>query len=107
MRGDPGFALHPLAAQDITEIWEYIADDSPLAARRVREEILYAIRALVPFPHSGYRRPNLTSRPLRFKVMREYVIAYAPDKRPLWVIAVFHGRRDPLVIAAMLRDREQ
>ena len=23
--GDPGFALHPLAAQDITEIWEYTA----------------------------------------------------------------------------------
>src|SRR5580658_466296 len=107
MSGDPGFALHPLAAQDITEIWEYIADDSPRAAGRVREELLTAIRALVSFPHSGYRRPNLTSRPLRFKLVREYVIAYAPDKRPLWVVAVFHGRRDPLVIAAMLRDREQ
>jgi len=45
VRGDPGFALHPLAAQDITEIWEYIAEGSPLAARRVREEILNAIRA--------------------------------------------------------------
>jgi len=107
MSGDPGFALHPLAAQDITEIWEYIAEDSPLAARGVREEILNGIRTVVSFPHSGYRRPNLTSRALRFKLVREYVIAYAPDKRPLWVVAVFHGRRDPLVIAAMLRDREQ
>jgi plasmid stabilization system protein ParE len=78
-----------------------------IAARGVRKEILDAIRAVVPFPHSGYRRPNLTSRPLRFKLVREYVIAYAPDKKPLWVIAVFHGRRDPLVIQAMLRDREQ
>jgi plasmid stabilization system protein ParE len=33
-------ARHPLAAQDIAEIWEYIAEDDPLAARRVREEIL-------------------------------------------------------------------
>ena len=107
MSGNPGFALHPLAAQDITEIWEYIAKDSPLAARRVREEILSGVRSVVAFPHSGYRRPNLTSRPLRFKLVREYVIAYAPDQRPLWVVAVFHGRRDPLVIAAMLRDREQ
>jgi len=32
MTGEPGFALHPLAAQDITEIWEYIAADNPLAA---------------------------------------------------------------------------
>jgi len=55
----------------------------------------------------GYRRPNLTSRPLRFKLVREYVIAYAPEKKPLWVVAVFHGHRNPRVIAAMLRGREQ
>ena len=50
MTADRGFALHPLAAQGITEIWEYIAEDDPLAARRVREEILSRIRAVVPFP---------------------------------------------------------
>lgn len=38
-----GFELHPEAARDITEIWEYIFSDSPMAARRVREEILEAI----------------------------------------------------------------
>jgi toxin ParE1/3/4 len=102
-----GFGLHPLAAQDITEIWEYIAKDSPRAAGRVREELLSATERLVAFPYSGYRRPQLTSRPLRFKLVREYCIAYAPDKKPLWVIAAFHGRRDPQVIAAMLKDREQ
>ncbi len=58
------------------------------------------------FPDQGYRLPNLTSRPLRFKLVREYVIAYAPEKKPLWVVAVFHGRRSPRVIAAILRGRE-
>jgi plasmid stabilization system protein ParE len=53
MTAEPGFALHPEAAGDITEIWEYIAQDNPLAARRVREEILSRIRAVVPFPHSA------------------------------------------------------
>ncbi len=106
MSDDPGFALHPLAAQDITDIWEYIADDNPPAARRVREEILRGIRTLVPFPNQGYRRPDLTSRPLRFKLASEYVIAYAPEKKPLWIVAVFHGRRSPGVIAAVLRGRE-
>jgi plasmid stabilization system protein ParE len=61
MSVEQGFALHPLAAQDITEIWEYIAADNPLAARRVREEIQSAIRALVPFPNQGHKRPDLTS----------------------------------------------
>ena len=58
MSTEQGFALHPLAAQDITDIWEYIAQDNPLAARRVREEILSTLRGLVPFPHQGRRRPT-------------------------------------------------
>ena len=81
--------------------------DNRDAADRVTEDLLDAIEALMAFPHQGYRRPNLTSRPLRFKPVREYVIAYAPEKKPLWVVAVFHGRRSPRVIAAMLRGREQ
>ena len=106
MIGEPGFALHPLAAQDITEIWEYIAADNPLAAGRVREEIHKAIRALVTFPDRGHRRTDLTSRPLRFIRVRQYLIAYAPDKKPLRIIAVVHGRRDPDVLAAILKSRE-
>lgn len=66
MTAERGFAPHPLAAQDITEIWEYIAVDNPLAARRVREEILSRIRAVVPLPQQGHRRPDLTSRPYAF-----------------------------------------
>ena len=106
MTAEPGFSLHPLAAQDIAEIWEYIAEYNPRAARRVREEILNRIRAVVAFPHQGHRRPDLTSRPLRFVLVREYLIAYAPDETPLWVIAVMHGRRSPRVMAAILRRRE-
>ena len=101
MTAGQGFALHPLAAQDVADIWEHIADDSPQAARRMREELLVALRALVPFPNVGHHRTDLTSRPLRFIVVREYLIAYAPDEKPLWVVAVMHGRRSPRVIAAV------
>ncbi len=106
MTDDQGFELHPGAAQDITEIWEFIAEDSPLAARRVREEILGAIRGLVPLPQQGHKRPDLTSKPLRFQTIRDYLIAYAPDEKPLLVIAVLHGRRNPRIIAAILRGRK-
>ena len=106
MSEESGFVLHPLAAQDITDIWEFIAEQNPQAARRVREDILAAIRALVPFPHQGHRRPDLTSRPLRFTTVREYLIAYAPDEHPLLVLAVLHGRRNPRVMATILRARE-
>ena len=100
-----GFVLHPQAYADLDEIWEYIAADSLDAADRIREEIYEAIQSLLPFPYIGHSRPDLTSKPLRFLALREYVIAYAPDEKPLAVIAVLHGRRSPRVIAAILRSR--
>lgn len=101
-----GYAFHPSACDDLDEIWDYIAADNLDAADRVITEILDAIRAVVPFPHSGHRRPDLTARPLRFIIVREYLIAYAPDEKPLWVIAIVHGHRNPRVMAAILRGRE-
>ena len=106
MTAAQGFELHPGAARDITDIWEFIAKDNPLAARRVREDILDAIRRIVPFPHHGHQRTDLTSRPLRFQTVRNYLIAYAPDEKPLLVLAVLHGRRSPRVMAAILRGRK-
>jgi antitoxin ParD1/3/4 len=100
-----GFVLHPDAYTDLEEIWEYIAADSLDAADRVREEIYDAIQSLVVFPYIGHSRPDLTPRPLRFQSVRDYVIAYAPDEKPLAVIAVLHGRRNPRVLAAILRGR--
>ncbi len=101
-----GYALHPEAFNDLDNIREHIAEDNPDAADRMITEIFEVVRSLVEFPHQGYRRPKLTSRPLRFKLARDYVIAYAPEKRPLWVVAVIHGRRTPRVMAAILRGRE-
>jgi plasmid stabilization system protein ParE len=100
-----GFVLHPEAYTDLEEIWEYIATYSLDAADRVREEIYDAIQSLAAFPYIGHSRPDLTARPLRFQSARDYVIAYAPDEKPLAVIAVLHGRRNPRVLAAILRGR--
>lgn len=101
-----GYALHPEARFDLDDIWDYIGADSLDAADRMIATILRTISALAQFPVQGHRRPDLTSRPLRFIVVREYLIAYAPDETPLWVVAVIHGRRSPRVMAAILRGRE-
>jgi plasmid stabilization system protein ParE len=69
-------------------------------------EILAAIEALVAFPDRGHKRPDLTSRPLRFTLVGDYLIAYAPEEKPLWVLAAMHGRRNPRIMAAILRSRE-
>lgn len=101
-----GYDFHPEARADLDDIWEYFAADNLVAADSVIAEILAAIRALISFPSQGHKRSDLTPRPLRFIVVREYLIAYAPNEKPLWVIAVMHGRRSPRVMAAILRGRE-
>lgn len=101
------YDFHPEARTDLDQIYDYIAEDSPDAADRVLAEILAAIRVLVSFPHQGHERTDLTSRPLRFWRVRDYLIAYEPDEKPLWIIAVIHGSRNPRVMAAILRGREE
>ena len=101
-----GFVLHPDALTDLNEIWKYIAADNLDAADGVLEEIYETIRALVPIPQAGHRRPDLTSRPLRFHPVRDFLVVYAPEEKPLVVLAILHGRRSPRVIAALLRERE-
>jgi toxin ParE1/3/4 len=100
-----GYAFHPEAEADLNYIWEHIAADNTAAADRVTSEIEKALDNLVLLPGQGHRRPDLTSRPLRFILVWEYLIAYAPDEKPLWVVAVIHGRRNPRVMAAILRGR--
>ena len=105
MTAKPTFELHPGAARDITDIWEFIAAENPAAAMRVRENLLEGIRKLAPFPNQGHLRPDLTARPLRFLTVREYLVVYAPDIQPLLVLAVLDGRRNPRIIAAILNAR--
>jgi plasmid stabilization system protein ParE len=101
-----GYAFHPDAFADLNEIWEYIGQDNIDAADRVLAEIHGVLRTLAASPRIGHRRPDLTSQPLRFHVAcDEYLIAYAPDETPIWVVGILHGRRNPRLIAAVLRER--
>ncbi len=100
-----GYELHPEVRRDLDDIWEFIAETSLESADRLISDILNAIDTLTRFPRRGHRRLDLTSRPLRFITVRDYLIAYAPEPGPLWVIAVMHGRRSPRVMAAILRGR--
>lgn len=102
-----GYAFHPEAFADLDEIWEYIAADNIDAADEVLGDVHSTLRTLVASPHIGHRRLDLTGRPLRFHPVRDdYLIAYTPDESPLWIVAVIHGRRNPRVLAAILRGRE-
>ena len=81
-----GYDFHPEAESDIDEIWVYIAADNVTAADRIIADFHQGLEGLVPFPHRGHRRPDLTGRSSRFIRVRDYLIAYAPDRTPLWVM---------------------
>src|SRR5438128_1491925 len=98
-----GFAFHPEALSDLHEIWDHIAQYDIDAADRVIGEIFASLRNFAEAPHAGHLRSDLTSRPLRFVVVREYLIAYAVEDDALWVVAVIHGRRNPRVMAVLLK----
>ena len=100
------FVLHPEALEDIEEIWEFIAADNLIAADRFVEEIYKAIQSLARFPEMGFLRPDLTSRLIRFHPAGNFLLAYAPSEKPLLVVSVLHGRRNPRVVAALRRERK-
>jgi plasmid stabilization system protein ParE len=76
-------------------------------ARRARSVVRsFPALAAMLGNHLTEHRNDLTSRPLRFWLVRDYLIAYAPDEKRLWVVAVLHGSRNPRVMAAILRGRE-
>ena len=88
------FRLSPEAANDIEEIWRFIAGNNIDAAQRVRLELLNACRKLARNPGLGHQRRDLTSRSVRFWPVYSYVIIYREDSKPLEIVRVVHGARD-------------
>jgi plasmid stabilization system protein ParE len=87
------FKLSPEAAQDIREIWAYIAADNIKAARRVRLQIFDACQRVAGNPGIGHSREDLTDKPVLFWPTGSYLIVYAARK-PVEIVRVLHGARD-------------
>jgi toxin ParE1/3/4 len=99
------FLLHPEAIDDLDEIHEYLSRHNESAADRVLDELFGSFGSIAAAPGIGFRKPELTLRPLRFRVIRNYLIAYASEQNPIWILAIIDGRRSPRVLAAILRGR--
>lgn len=88
------FVFSPEASDDLREIRDYIARDSPDAARRVLVDLRAAIRRLAEMPEIGHLRQDLAEEPMRFWPVYSYLIIYRPESRPLEVVRVLSGYRD-------------
>jgi antitoxin ParD1/3/4 len=92
-----------LAAEDLSEIWTFIANDNRDAADRVAAAIYAACDFLADRPEAGQEREDLTSLPLRFWLLqayRNYWIVCDPAAKPIQIIRILHGARE---ISTMLK----
>jgi toxin ParE1/3/4 len=97
------FVLAPVARDDLHEIWVYYAIEihNVDVADRIRDELFQAFNELVKMPGMGHYRGDLSTESLRFWRVRDYLVIYRSEKRPLEIVRVLHGKRD---VQALLKD---
>jgi len=69
------YRFTPQAADDLFEIWSYIAEDNIDAANRVEEAIYSGCAFLAESPRAGRIREDLTALPARFWLVQPFRIA--------------------------------
>jgi toxin ParE1/3/4 len=97
------YRFSPRAFRDLTQIGDHIASDDADAARQVVRAIYGTCRSIPLTPLAGVTREDLTSRPVRFRLLlpyRTYWIIYDPASTPIEIIRILHTSMD---IPAALR----
>ena len=100
----PAYELAPEALDDLLNIHEFVAADSPVAAQRLIDGFFAAFEHLASWPRSGHPRTDLTEKPVLFWPVSSYLVVYRiRDKDGLvQIVAVLLGARD---VPAVLDSR--
>lgn len=85
----------PRAAEDLEEIWFFIAADNPDAADRTLDALEEKARLLAEKPQLGPARPDI-AKDLRFHPVGSYLLLYRIIKNGVEIVRVAHGARDLL-----------
>jgi len=83
------------ARDDLREIYDFIARDSPRAAEALVERVLHSTERLPSFPESGRTVPEFPNLGFRELLVANYRIWYRIEKETVWIVTVLHGRRLP------------
>jgi len=83
----------PLAIGRITEIAEYIALDSPIAANKWVNEIFDSAEKLLDFPEIGRVVPELQDQTIRELLKGNYRVVYKVEKGTISILTVRHGKQ--------------
>ncbi len=90
--------IRTAAADDVRDIADFIAFDSPSSAERFRAEFKHAIERIRSFPETGHRAhpPHQDLRAMRVSSrFRRYLIFYVvTEDMGVSVVRVLHGAMD-------------
>jgi toxin ParE1/3/4 len=83
------------ARADLRDIFDYISNDDPDAARRVRRAIFDAIQLIAARPSIGIQ--NVKDAGMRSKLVLRYPyrVHYRVDGVDVWIVHVRHTARRP------------
>jgi toxin ParE1/3/4 len=82
------------ALQDLENIAEYIATDSPTYAANVVKKITSASRMLAQFPRSGRKVPEFDDDNVRELIVYSYRLIYRLTSEEILIAAIIHGSRN-------------
>lgn len=83
----------PSAQQDLSDIYDYIARDKPIAAGNWAAKIEEKCMLIAETPEFGERRPEYGAE-IRSSVIGRYVIFFRPIENGIEVARVIAGDRD-------------
>ena len=79
------------AAKWLKKIYNYIAEENPIAAQSVVEGIYKKVQILKTFPKVGYKYRDEPEGPIRILLYGHYRIAYIIKHESVEILGVFHG----------------
>ena len=86
-------SITPLAAQDLEEIGDFIAQDNPLRSVEFLTELQSHCETICRNPE-GYRLRQEFSKTMRSCSHGNYVIFYESGERVVTIVRILHGGRD-------------
>ena len=81
------------AARDLVSIKSYIAQDSPVRARKHVALLRKSISRALKFPYSGRIVPEFSNPTIREFILKNYRIVYWIDNKQVTVLTVFEGHK--------------
>ena len=97
-----------LAKDNLDAIYNYIAEDSVLAARKIKKELVIMARSLNDFPEKFSIENNLVDIPGNYRSVSKwsYKIIYEVTDECIIIADVFHTSQYPLKIQLSKRLKD-